>query len=96
MNIGSLSIFFKKFIVILLYFIFLLYICTLKLTNEIQMAKSNNDSSTGFWFFIFSIILFSVLKIMGFVTLTWWWVTAPFVTSGILFLFFLISKSIKK
>jgi hypothetical protein len=42
-------------------------------------------------FFIFTIILFTTLKLNGSITLSWWWVMAPFFIAGVFsFIFFVL------
>lgn len=42
-------------------------------------------------FFIFSIILFTIFKLNGLTTLSWWWVIAPFFIAGVFsFIYFVL------
>lgn len=34
-------------------------------------------------FFIFCILLFTILKLNGLTTLSWWWVITPFFVAGV-------------
>lgn len=41
------------------------------------MSKNNSDSSSGIGFFGFMFLIFMTLKLTGYITWSWWWVTAP-------------------
>jgi hypothetical protein len=41
------------------------------------MAKSNSNSSSGVGFFGLMFLIFMTLKLTGYITWSWWWVTAP-------------------
>jgi hypothetical protein len=41
------------------------------------MAKSNSNSSSGIGFFGLMFLIFMTLKLTGYITWSWWWVTAP-------------------
>lgn len=41
------------------------------------MSNSNNTSSGGIGLLGCVFIVFLVLKLMGYITWSWWWVTAP-------------------
>jgi hypothetical protein len=52
------------------------------------MAKSNSNSSSGVGFFGLMFLIFMTLKLTGYITWSWWWVTAPlwggFVFAGVI------------
>lgn len=53
--------------------------------------RHKKNKKGGVTFFVFSIILFTILKTSGFTTLSWWWVIAPFFVAGVFsFIFFYI------
>jgi hypothetical protein len=41
------------------------------------MSKSNSNSSSGIGFFGLMFLIFMTLKLTGYITWSWWWVTAP-------------------
>lgn len=41
------------------------------------MSKSNSNSSSGVGFFGLMFLIFMTLKLTGYITWSWWWVTAP-------------------
>lgn len=41
------------------------------------MSKSTSSSSSGVGFFGLLGVVFIVLKLTGYITWSWWWVTAP-------------------
>jgi hypothetical protein len=49
------------------------------------MSNKNTSSSSGVGFLIF--LVFMTLKLMGYITWSWWWVTAPLWGGAILWIF---------
>jgi hypothetical protein len=41
------------------------------------MSKNNSNSSNGIGLFTLMFLIFMTLKLMGYITWSWWWVTAP-------------------
>jgi hypothetical protein len=41
------------------------------------MANNNSSSSSGVGFFGLMFLIFMTLKLTGYITWSWWWVTAP-------------------
>jgi hypothetical protein len=41
------------------------------------MANNNSSSSNGVGFFGLMFLIFMTLKLTGYITWSWWWVTAP-------------------
>lgn len=41
------------------------------------MANNNSNSSGGVGFFGLMFLIFMTLKLTGYITWSWWWVTAP-------------------
>jgi hypothetical protein len=41
------------------------------------MANNNSSSSNGIGFFSLMFLIFMTLKLTGYITWSWWWVTAP-------------------
>ena len=41
------------------------------------MSKNNSNSSNGIGLFSLMFLIFMTLKLMGYITWSWWWVTAP-------------------
>jgi hypothetical protein len=49
-----------------------------QLTGENKMSSSSSTSSGGIGVLGLLGIVFVVMKLMGYITWSWWWVTAPF------------------
>jgi hypothetical protein len=64
------------------------------------MSNNNSNSSSGIGFFGLMFLIFMTLKLTGFITWSWWWVTAPlwggFALIVIVVLFVLIFKILKQ
>jgi hypothetical protein len=58
--------------------------------------EKEKESISGLGFFIFSIVIFTVIKLIGLTTLSWWWVGSPILVFFILIILFLISNIFKK
>jgi hypothetical protein len=63
---------------------------------------SKNNSSNGMGLFTLMFLIFMTLKLMGYITWSWWWVTAPlwggFAIAGIIALIavaFIMYKKLK-
>lgn len=63
---------------------------------------SKNNSSNGIGLFTLMFLIFMTLKLMGYITWSWWWVTAPlwggFAIAGIIALIavaFIMYKKLK-
>jgi hypothetical protein len=41
------------------------------------MSNKNSSSSSGVGFFGLMFLIFMTLKLTGYITWSWWWVTAP-------------------
>jgi hypothetical protein len=41
------------------------------------MSNKNSSSSSGVGFFSLMFLIFMTLKLTGYITWSWWWVTAP-------------------
>jgi hypothetical protein len=41
------------------------------------MSKNNSNSSSGVGLFGLMFLIFMTLKLTGYITWSWWWVTAP-------------------
>lgn len=41
------------------------------------MGKNKTSSSSGVGFFSLMFLIFMTLKLTGYITWSWWWVTAP-------------------
>jgi hypothetical protein len=41
------------------------------------MSKNNSNSSNGIGLFSLMFLIFMTLKLTGYITWSWWWVTAP-------------------
>ena len=41
------------------------------------MSNKNSGSSSGVGFFGLMFLIFMTLKLTGYITWSWWWVTAP-------------------
>jgi hypothetical protein len=63
------------------------------------MSKNNSNSSSGIGFFGLMFLIFMTLKLTGYITWSWWWVTAPlwggFALMGIVAIIAIIIVSIK-
>lgn len=63
------------------------------------MSKNNSNSSSGIGFFGLMFLIFMTLKLTGYITWSWWWVTAPlwggFALMGIIAIIAIIIISIK-
>jgi hypothetical protein len=63
------------------------------------MSDNNSRSSGGIGFFGLMFLIFMTLKLTGFISWSWWWVTAPlwggFALLGLLFLIVIIISSLK-
>jgi hypothetical protein len=63
------------------------------------MSKNNSNSSSGIGFFGLMFLIFMTLKLTGYITWSWWWVTAPlwggFALMGIVAIIAIIIISIK-
>ncbi len=55
------------------------------------MSKSSSSSSSGVGFFGLLFIVFLVLKLMGYIVWSWWWVTAPLWGPMVLLVAFLLT-----
>jgi hypothetical protein len=64
------------------------------------MSKSNSNSSSGIGFFGLMFLIFMTLKLTGYITWSWWWVTAPlwggFAFMGVIAIIAIIIIFIKK
>jgi hypothetical protein len=63
------------------------------------MSDNNSRSSGGIGFFGLMFLIFMTLKLTGFISWSWWWITAPlwggFALLGLLFLIVIIISSLK-
>lgn len=64
------------------------------------MSKNNSNSSNGIGLFTLMFLIFMTLKLMGYITWSWWWVTAPlwggFAFAGVFAIIILIIAISKK
>jgi hypothetical protein len=64
------------------------------------MSKSNSNSSSGIGLFGLMFLIFMTLKLTGYITWSWWWVTAPLwggiAIAGVFAIIVLIIVLIKK
>jgi hypothetical protein len=51
------------------------------------MSNKNTSSSSGVGFFGLMFLVFMTLKLIGYITWSWWWVTAPLWGGFILWIF---------
>jgi hypothetical protein len=51
------------------------------------MSNKNTSSSSGVGFFGLMFLVFMTLKLIGYITWSWWWVTAPLWGGAILWIF---------
>jgi hypothetical protein len=62
------------------------------------MANNDNSSSGGVGFFGLMFLIFMTLKLTGYITWSWWWVTAPlwggFALLILIIIFAIIFKSL--
>jgi hypothetical protein len=60
------------------------------------MSNNNSSSSGGVGFFGLMFLIFMTLKLTGYITWSWWWVTAPLWGGfALIFLFVMIVAFIK-
>jgi hypothetical protein len=63
------------------------------------MSDNNSRSSGGIGFFGLMFLIFMTLKLTGFISWSWWWVTAPlwggFALLGLFVLVVIILSSLK-
>lgn len=63
------------------------------------MSDNNSRSSGGIGFFGLMFLIFMTLKLTGFISWSWWWVTAPlwggFALLGLFVLVVIIISSLK-
>lgn len=63
------------------------------------MSDNNSSSSGGIGFFGLMFLIFMTLKLTGFISWSWWWVTAPlwggFALLGLFVLIVIIISSLK-
>jgi hypothetical protein len=64
------------------------------------MDNNNSNSSSGVGFLGLMFLIFMTLKLMGYITWSWWWVSAPlwvpFVFVSTIILIFLLIEFLKK
>jgi hypothetical protein len=64
------------------------------------MDNNNSNSSSGVGFLGLMFLIFMTLKLMGYITWSWWWVTAPlwfgFAIILTIILIFLLIEFLKK
>lgn len=64
------------------------------------MSKNNSNSSSGISFFGLMFLIFMTLKLTGYITWSWWWVTSPlwggFAIAGVFTIIVLIITILKK
>lgn len=64
------------------------------------MSKSDSNSSSGIGFFGLMFLIFMTLKLTGYITWSWWWVSAPlwggFAFMGVIAIIAIIIIYIKK
>ena len=61
----------------------------------IKMSESNNSSSGGIGFVGLLAIVFIVLKLVGTITWSWWWVLSPLWIPFVLWLVVVIVSSFR-
>jgi hypothetical protein len=54
------------------------------------MSNKNTSSSSGVGFFGLMFLVFMTLKLIGYITWSWWWVTAPLWGGVILWIFVIL------
>lgn len=64
------------------------------------MDDNNSNSSNGVGFLGLMFLIFMTLKLMGYITWSWWWVSAPlwipFIFVSTLILIFVLIEFLKK